>query len=76
MHIVPGKSYQQYRISARRFENQHRLFKDLVPQRRAVVNLVEDFSHPKDESTNQELSQDFGGEGEEIVVGVSDGQGS
>ena len=70
-----GESYQQYRISARRFENQHRLFKDLVPQRRAVVNLVEDFSHPKDESTNQELSQDFGGEGEEIVAGVSDGQG-
>ena len=30
---------------------------------------------PKDESTNQELSQDFGGEGEEIVAGVSDGQG-
>ena len=70
-----GESYQQYRISARRFENQHRLFKDLVPQRRAVVNLVEDFSHPKDESTTQELSQDFGGEGEEIVAGVSDGQG-
>ena len=39
------------------------------------MNLVEDFSHPKDESTNQELSQDFGGEGEEIVAGVSDGQG-
>ena len=70
-----GESYQQYRISARRFENQHRLFKDLVPQRRAVVNLVEDFSNPKDESTNQELSQEFGGEGEELVAGVTDGQG-
>ena len=68
-----GESYQQYRISARRFENQHRLFKDLVPQRRAVVNLVEDFSNPRDDSTNQELTQDFGGEGEEIVAGVSDG---
>ena len=70
-----GESYQQYRISARRFENQHRLFKDLVPQRRAVVNLVEDFSNPRDDSTNQDLSQEFGGEGEEIVAGVSDGQG-
>ena len=70
-----GESYQQYRISARRFENQHRLFKDLVPQRRAVVNLVEDFSNPKDESTNQELSQEFGGEGEELVAGVTDSQG-
>ena len=70
-----GESYQQYRISARRFENQHRLFKDLVPQRRAVVNLVEDFSNPRDDSTNQDLSQEFGGEGKEIVAGVSDGQG-
>ena len=25
------------------------------------MNLVEDFSHQKDESTNQELSQDFRG---------------
>ena len=24
-----GESYQQYRISARRFENQHRLFKQI-----------------------------------------------
>ena len=39
------------------------------------MNLVEDFSNPRDDSTNQELSQDFGGEGEEIVAGVSDGQG-
>ena len=39
------------------------------------MNLVEDFSHRKDESTNQELSLDFGGEGEETVAGVSDGPG-
>ncbi len=39
----PGETYQQYRMSARRFENQHRLFKDLVPRRRGVVDLVEDF---------------------------------
>ena len=39
------------------------------------MNLVEDFSNPKDESTNQELSQEFGGEGEELVAGVTDGQG-
>ena len=71
-----GESYQQYRISARRFENQHRLFKDLVPQRRAVVNLVEDFGNPRDDSTNQELAQDFGGKGKEIVASVSDGQAS
>ena len=38
----PGKTYQQYRIAARRFENQHWLFKDFVP-RRGVVTLVEDF---------------------------------
>ena len=39
-----GESCQQHRISAGRLENQHRLFKDLVSQRRTVVNLVEDFS--------------------------------
>ena len=63
------KIYQQYRFSARRFENQYRLFKDLVSQRRAVVNLVEDFS-PRDDSTNQELSQNLERKGEEIVAGV------
>ena len=47
----PGETYQQYRMAARRFENQHRLFKDLVP-RRGVVNLVEDFQGRSSRPTN------------------------
>ena len=63
MHSSGEKSINNIGFQPRRFENQHRLFKDLVPQRRAVVNLVEDFSTPRDDSTNQELSQDCRGRG-------------
>ncbi len=70
----PGETYQQYRVSARRFENQARLFKDLVPSRRGVVNLVEDFQGlgaPNDDETHENE-----GEGEtELVTGLNQNQG-
>ena len=57
---------------ARRFENQHRLFKDLVP-RRGVVNLVEDF---QGSGIPNEDTQENEGEGEtEHVAGLNQTQG-
>ena len=68
----PGETYQQYRMAARRFENQHRLFKDLVP-RRGVVNLVEDF---QGSGIPNEDTQEIEGEGEtEHVAGLNQTQG-
>ena len=68
----PGEIYQQYRMAARRFENQHRLFKDLVP-RRGVVNLVEDF---QGSGIPNEDTQENEGEGEtEYVAGLNQTQG-
>ena len=69
----PGETYQQYRMSARRFENQHRLLKDLVPNRRGAVNLAEDF---QGSGVPNEDTHENEGEGEtEFVAGLKQNQG-
>ncbi len=69
----PGETYQQYHISARRFENQHRSFEDVVPSRKGVVNLVEDV---QGSGIPNEDTQENEGKGEtEAVAGVNQCQG-
>ena len=72
--IVPGKAINNigFQLGDLRINT---YFSKIWFLKEELLNLVEDFRKLKDESTYQELSQEFGGEGEELVAGVTDGQG-
>ena len=68
-----GENYGAYRLAARKFEHQHRLFRELQMSRKPVFGAVESFEPPNLSMGSDSFGQDETVLGDEGVDGVAAG---